>query len=88
MTQDPFLPSVQTVTVPELGAQGEPIWLVNWLVPTGSSVIRGERIAELLVDSVLFHLEADCNGQLLRYCVPTGRQVVTGEVLAEIQLES
>ena len=86
MTQDPFSHAVSQVAVPNLGANQRSITLVNWLVATGSFVIAGERIAELLVDSVLFHLESDVDGKLERVLVPTGSQVKVGQAIAEISL--
>lgn len=88
MTQDPFSQSVSHVVVPKLGVDRQPITLVNWLVSPGSSIIAGERIAELLVDSILFHLESEYDGKLERLLVPTGSQVKAGEAIAEIFSET
>ena len=71
--------------VPNLHSGGAPIKLMNWTTPVGSQVITGERIAELLIDSVLFHLEADNDGTLKRYLVPSGATVVEDQSIAEIE---
>ncbi len=87
MTQDPFFKELQQVIVPEMGAEKRPVFLANWLVSPGAKVIAGERIAELLVDSVLFLLESEHNGTLKKYLIPSGTQVQTGEAIAEIQVD-
>lgn len=84
MMQDPFSDEIFYLTIPELGAEGREVTLVNWLVPQGERVIAGERIAELLVASVLFHLEASRDGRLSAYLVPTGSTVSTGQRIAVI----
>lgn len=85
MTQPPFPPGIHLVKVPQLHAGTTPIKLINWTTPVGSQVIIGERIAELLIDSVLFHLEADANGTLTKYLVPSGAIVAEGKAIAEIE---
>ncbi len=87
MTQDPFPDEIQQVTVPDLGIENRPVSLVNWLVPPDAKVIAGERIAELLVDSTLFHLESEHNGRLKKYLVPSGVVVQTGDFIAEIEVQ-
>lgn len=84
MTQDPFFPDKYLLRVPTLGTGDRPVRLVNWLVSVGAKVISGERVAELLVDSVLFHLESDVNGTLTEFLVPTGREVFEGEPIATL----
>ena len=71
--------------VPNLYSEDVPIKLMNWTTPIGSSVIIGERIAELLIDSVLFHLESDGEGILTKYLVPSGAIVEEGQAIAEIK---
>jgi pyruvate/2-oxoglutarate dehydrogenase complex dihydrolipoamide acyltransferase (E2) component len=88
MTQDPFSQGVSLIVVPDLGVSQQPITLVNWLVSPGSSIIAGERIAELLVDSILFHLESEFDGKLERLLAPTGSQVKAGESIAEVFCET
>lgn len=86
MTQDPFSSDKYLLRVPPLGTGDRPVRLVNWLVSVGAKVISGERVAELLVDSVLFHLESDVNGTLAEFLVPTGRQVAEGEPIATLTI--
>ncbi len=87
MMQDPFSQGVSLVVVPNLGVDQRAATLTNWLVAPGSSIIAGERIAELLVDSILFHLESEFDGKLERLLAPTGAQVKAGEPIAEISHE-
>ncbi len=88
MTQDPFSQGVSLIVVPDLGVGQQPITLVNWLVSPGSSIIAGERVAELLVDSILFHLESEFDGELERLLAPTGSKVKAGDAVAEISRET
>lgn len=74
------------VKVPNLYSEGVPIKHMNWTTPIGSSVIAGERIAELLIDSVLFHLESDGEGILTKYLVPSGAIVEEGQAIAELKM--
>lgn len=87
MTQEPFPRSVQLIRVPDLGAVSKSIQLVNWTVSTGESIIAGERVAELLIDSVLVHLESEVEGILSRYLVASGANVEIGQSIAEVTIE-
>ncbi|MBT5017578.1 MAG: hypothetical protein HON04_02410, partial [Planctomicrobium sp.] len=82
MTQPPFSSDIHLVKVPNLYSEGVPIKLMNWTTPIGSPVIVGERIAELLIDSILFYLESDGEGILSKYLVPSGAIVKEGQAIA------
>lgn len=84
MKQAPFEELIDVV-VPDLGTHGAPIEFVTWLVPVQANVICGERIAELLVRGILFHLEAPVGGTLSMLRVAPGTVVSEGDVLAQIQ---
>lgn len=86
--QDPFLNPTCPIIVPDLGSEpSTPILLVNWLVSPGDSLIAGERVAELLIDSCLFHLESEHCGQLAEVFVPRGAKVRVGESIAAVRTE-
>jgi pyruvate/2-oxoglutarate dehydrogenase complex dihydrolipoamide acyltransferase (E2) component len=83
MRQDAFSRSIE-LTVPELGAQGDPIQMVNWLVPVGARVISGERIVELLTQGTLLQLEASVDGVLAEQSARPGTFVQTHDVIGRI----
>lgn len=80
-------PLLVTVVVPELDAGDEPVQLVQWLVDPGAPVHTGDRIAELLVAGVVFHLASPADGVLIRRFKSAHSRVATGEVLACIERE-
>ena len=82
--QDPFRSPTVTIDVPDLGVADSQIQLLNWLVRPGTQLIAGERVAELLADSVLFHLESEVNGELIRLIVGSGSSVSSGQPIAEV----
>ncbi len=84
MKQDPFAAGRIQVVIPDLGTDGRPIRLVNWLVPTGASVIPGERLAELLAEGTVFQLEAPAEGRLSRRRAASGKLLAPGDVIATI----
>jgi pyruvate/2-oxoglutarate dehydrogenase complex dihydrolipoamide acyltransferase (E2) component len=83
MRQDAFSRTVDLI-VPELGAKGAPIHLVNWLVPPRAAVISGERIVELLTQGTLLQLEAAVDGILIEQRVSPGTLVQTNDVIGQI----
>lgn len=86
MKQDAFANLVEVV-VPQLGAGGAEIRFVTWLVPDGSQVIEGERIAELLTQGILFHLDSPAAGTLAELRTVPGNLVNEGDLLARIRPE-
>ena len=86
MKQDAFDGRKVPLRVPWLGSE-KPITFVTWLVPNGSFVIPGERVAEVLSDGVLFHIEATQGGFLMAQEVRSGMLIIGGQKLATIQVE-
>ncbi len=82
MNQDPFSNPPFPVVIPNLGTADKPIIFLIWLVDEGAYVIPGERIAEILVDSVLFHLESPQEGHIQKLCVKPDAIVRQGEQVA------
>ena len=72
------------ICVPELSARNQKITLTNWLVAPGAALIEGERVAELLVGSVLFHVESENDGTLVRFLVGNGTELREGQPIAEM----
>lgn len=86
MNQDPFPTHVVTVAIPDLGTGTLPIRFLTWLVPTGSQVITGERIAEILVDGIVFCVESDHDGVLIAQSVLPGTLLEPNAVIGRVQL--
>ena len=82
--QDPISNETKSVHIPDLGTGENPIELVHWLVDEGAQVISGERVAELLADSVLFYLEVEQTGKLSQFHVGAGTRVEIGQAVAVI----
>lgn len=71
------------LTVPDLGLSGVPVALSLWLVPEGSEVIEGDRVAELVAGGVTIDLEAPVSGRFARALVDEDESVMPGAILAE-----
>ncbi|MEW4489385.1 lipoyl domain-containing protein [Thalassoglobus sp. JC818] len=82
--QDPIPNETKSVRIPDLGTGDKPIELVHWLVDERAQVISGERVAELLADSVLFYLEVEQDGELSEFRVGAGTRVKIGQEVAVI----
>ncbi len=54
------------IILPNLGAGDQEIRLVQWLVESGDNVIEGDRVAEVLVGGILFHVSSPADGVLSR----------------------
>jgi pyruvate/2-oxoglutarate dehydrogenase complex dihydrolipoamide acyltransferase (E2) component len=72
------------VIVPELDSPTSPVQFVQWLVDPGTTLHTGDRIAELLVAGVVFHLSAPVDGVLSRATVRAHTPVGIGDVLGWI----
>ncbi|MFO1094044.1 MAG: lipoyl domain-containing protein [Planctomycetaceae bacterium] len=87
MSSSPRDPRRVPVIVPELDARTSPMQLVQWLVDAGTSVQAGDRIAELLVSGVIFHLAAPEEGVLSSRVVRDRAPVQIGDVLGWIDVD-
>lgn len=72
------------ITLPDLGADGEPMRVSAWFVDVGQTVIKGDRIVEVLIPGITFDLEAECTGELAEIVAPVDAAVSTGQVLGWI----
>lgn len=81
----PSEPAIVSVIVPDLGVAGRPVRFVGWLVPHRAHLIPGERIAELVVEGMDFHLEADVEGMLIERTAAPGDILNAGVVIGRIQ---
>ncbi len=85
MNQDAFSSDSIPVLIPELGVEDATITFLMWMVPNGAQVIPGERIAELLMQGVVFTLDADAEGTLIERPGLTGETVTVGQSIGEIR---
>ena len=81
MPDTPPLP----IRVPDLGCEDRPIVVGQWLTRPGEPIVAGDRLAELICESVLFYAEAEVGGRLVTVCQPSGCTVECGQVLGEMQ---
>ena len=84
MSSSPNSSSRVPVTVPELDSRTRSIQLVQWLVDPGASVHEGDRIAELLVAGVVFHLASPADGVISGVAIRAHSRVGIGDVLGWI----
>jgi pyruvate/2-oxoglutarate dehydrogenase complex dihydrolipoamide acyltransferase (E2) component len=70
--------------VPELTTEGEPLWLVQWLVDPGSHVLAGDGLAEVLVPGTLVQVAAPVSGTIVRLAKGARTIVRTGDVIGWI----
>lgn len=73
------------VCVPRLTNDDRPCTFVQWLADLHAHVDRGDWIAELLIDGVLFSLEAPATGRLAKVDVLPGSAVSTSQKIAWIE---
>ncbi|WP_437191256.1 hypothetical protein [Planctomicrobium sp. SH527] len=86
MNQDPFSANVVSLALPDLGTGDLPIRFLTWLVPVDSQVITGERIAEILVDGIVFCVESDHDGVLITQSAHPGIILKPNAVIGRVQL--
>lgn len=85
MSSSPHSEPLSPVVVPKLDSPSRPVQLVQWLVDPGTALHAGDRIAELLVSGVVFHLAAPVDGVLLRVATQSHSAVRIGDVLGWMQ---
>ena len=72
------------VVVPELGMKGVPIRVSCWLADSGTRVLKGDQVVELLAGDVCITLSAPSDGVLNHDGVDVDQQVVAGQCLATV----
>jgi len=75
------------IVMPEIGAEGQPLLLVQWLVEPGAEVLSGDRLAEVVAAGVLFYVQAPFNGRIVSLDKPAGSRVNTGDVLGCVRID-
>lgn len=76
------------VRVPQLTDDGRVCTFVQWLADLGSQVDRGDWIAEILVEGVLFSLESPATGRLSKVDALPGAEVFADQQIAWIDDET
>jgi pyruvate/2-oxoglutarate dehydrogenase complex dihydrolipoamide acyltransferase (E2) component len=74
------------LVVPEFGIGGLPLTLSLWLVPPGTTVAAGDRVAELAAGGVTIDLEAPVSGRLVKQFVDEDDVVAAGAAIAEFEV--
>ena len=75
------------ITVPDVGAGEQTVRFLQWLVDVGSPVHRGDRVAEVLVTGIVFHVPAPVDGVLAEIETSARTSLSTGDVLGWIEPE-
>lgn len=73
------------VTMPNLGYDMNAGKIASWLKQVGSSVSRGEAIAEIETDKTTVEMEALASGTLVEIVHDVGAEVEVGTVVAYIE---
>lgn len=76
-----------TIDLPDLGAGEMPVRLVQWLVEPGAPLAAGERLAEVVVGGVLFHVESQTSGTVGTLLVERDAVLQAGQALCVIDLD-
>lgn len=73
------------LVVPDLGLGDMSIAISVWLVPRGATVMEGDRLVEVLADSVTVDLPSPANGILVETLAAEDDLVVPGQVLGYVE---
>lgn len=84
MKQDTFSSREIDIVLPDLGPETGPIRFIMWLVPEGSKVIPGERLAEICSQGIVFLLEAEHQGILQKHLARPEDTLLPGAVLGTL----
>lgn len=75
------------IAVPDVGAVEQTVRFLQWLVDIGSPVHCGDRVAEVLVAGIVFHIPAPVDGVLAEIETSARTGLSTGDVLGWIEPE-
>ncbi|AFA49072.1 biotin/lipoyl-containing protein [Acetobacterium woodii] len=73
------------IVIPEFAEGAEEINLRQWLVALGSTVKKGDNIAEAATDKISIYIEAPADGILLTHLSAEGDRVLVGQIIGEIE---
>ncbi len=69
------------IVLPDLGAEGESVRFAQWLVCNGGHVLQHDRVAEVLVGGILFHVTSPAEGAVQHLVEQEGQHLGTGDRL-------
>ena len=75
----------QPLTLPELGAGGQPVRVSTWLTQIGEEVLAGDAVVEVVLRGITFDVEAPHSGRLRRISLFENDVVKPGETLGWIE---
>ncbi len=73
------------IVIPEFAEGAEEINLRQWLVALGSTVKKGDNIAEAATDKISIYIEAPADGILSAHLSAEGDRVLVGQIIGEIE---
>ena len=76
-----------TIRVPQIGADRDRVEVGAWLVDVGQNFVAGDRLVELVLPGVVFHVAAEKSGRIVEMKRHSGAAVREGEMLAIIASE-
>ncbi|MGE0377723.1 MAG: biotin/lipoyl-containing protein [Planctomycetaceae bacterium] len=69
------------IVLPDLGAGDQPVRFAQWLVKNGETVLEQDRVAEVVVGGVLFHVTSPAEGTLRHLVERAGAVLGPDEML-------
>ncbi len=72
------------LVLPELGLGSRSVTVSQWLVRRHGAVVEGDRLLEILADSVSIDLSSPATGRLVEQCVGPDEEVRAGQTLGVI----
>lgn len=76
------------LVLPDLGLGALPLTVSQWLVRRDGAVVEGDRVLEVLADSVSIDVSAPASGRLVQQCVGPDDELRPGQTLGTIECES
>ena len=73
------------LVLPDLGLGDMSIAISVWLVPRGATVMEGDRLVEVLADSVTVDLPSPARGVLVETLAAEDDLIVPGQVLGYVE---
>lgn len=77
----------EQLVVPDLGLSAAPLAVSLWLVPTGATVLAGDRVVELVAGAATIDLEAPVSGRLVAQLAEEDEAVTAGSAIAEFEVD-
>jgi len=78
--------SLVPILLPDLGAEGQPIRLAQWLVDNGDHVLEHDRVVEVLLGGVLFHVPSPAEGTVQHAVESEGTLLHPGDILGRVSI--